>query len=443
MTSSSHTPWSGLVGVGRIEVAPARNPVTATITLPGSKSVSNRALLLAALADGQSRLGGVLKADDTYWMKTCLETLGITLAEDAGTFVVTSPGWRRWRKDGRVYMGSAGTVGRFLLGTLACVPGSIEATASDQLSRRPISPLIDALVSLGADISYLGTKGCLPVRIGDAKDIGGHVAIAGDVSSQFISGLLMAAPLMPKGLSLDVTSRIVQEDYVRITTHYMGLFGATAKAAPDLSHFGVAPQEYRPATLALEADASTATYFCALPALLGGKVTISNLGTSTTQPDFGFCDVLERMGARVTRTASTVAVEGTGKLKGGFSQDMKPNSDATPTLAALAPFADGPIHIHGVAHIRKHESDRIAVMCRILSDAGIAVEEHPDGMTISPGKPRHIVVDPHDDHRIAMSASLIGLAGAGITITEPSCVSKTCPGYFGMLQSLDLPIGEA
>lgn len=443
MTASSHTPWSGLVGIDRVELAPARKPVIATITLPGSKSVSNRALLLAALADGQSRLGGVLKADDTHWMKTCLETLGVTLAEDGGTFIVTSPGWRGWRKDGRIFMGSAGTVGRFLVGALACVPGSIEAAASDQLSRRPIAPLIDALITLGADISYLGAKGCLPVRIDKAGSIGGRVQIAGDVSSQFISGLLMAGPLMPKGLSLDVTSRIVQEDYVRITIHYMGLFGATADATPGLSHFDVAPQDYRPATLALEADASTATYFCALPALLGGRVEIANLGTTTTQPDFGFCDVLERMGARVTRTAATVSIQGSGTLQGGFSIDMKPMSDATPTLAALAPFADAPIHIHGVAHIRKHESDRIAVMCAILRDAGIAVEEHPDGMTIAPGKPRHIVVDPHDDHRIAMATSLIGLAGDGVTITEPSCVSKTCPGYFGMLKDLQLPVTEA
>ncbi len=441
MTNPESTcPWTLLADVPQLNVRPFAGRVEVALAIPGSKSVSNRALLMAAVADGPCRLSGVLRSEDTYWTVESLKRLGAEIAIAGTEFTVTRADFLTSRDSAEIFVGSAGTAARFLPGILAARAGVVTMKGSRQLQRRPIAPLVMALQALGAGIEALGEGGRLPLRIRGGGFDGGAATMAGSESSQYISGALIAAPLARTPVRLNVEGRIVQRDYVAITLAYMEKFGIAVERDDDFTHFGIAPQRYRACDLALEADASTATYFFALAALTAGRVTITNLGTGTTQPDYGFIDILARMGCTVERSPHSTSVSGPARLQGGFEIDMQPLSDAALTLAVLAPFADGPIHIHNIAHIRKHESDRIAVSCTVLGQLGIRAEERPDGFSVYPGTPRHAVIDPHEDHRVAMSFALLGLKGAGITIRDPSCVSKTCPDYFGMLEKLGVDI---
>lgn len=433
MSQSATCPWTKLADVASVDIGPIPAPANIDIALPGSKSVSNRVLLMAALADGPCRLSGVLRSEDTYWMTESLRTLGAEIAIEGTDFRILGNTLLASRTPATIFVGSSGTAARFLPGVLAARQAETLMEASAQMTKRPIASLVKGLQALGAAVETVGEGGRLPLRISGGGFDGGRVAMSGGQSSQFISGVLIAAPLSRRGVTLEVPDEIVQSDYVKITLRAMSVFGIEAETNDALTRFFVAPQRYRPADLALEADASTATYFFALAALTGGRAKITNLGTATTQPDYGFVDILERMGCRVVKTETTTEVVGGPILKGGFDIDMKPLSDATLTLAALAPFADGPIHIHNVAHIRHHESDRIKTTCEILASMGIRVEERPDGLSIYPGAPRKVAIDPRDDHRIAMSMALIGAKADGVTITTPSCVSKTCPEYFDLL----------
>jgi len=269
--------------------------------------------------------------------------------------------------------------------------------------------------------------------------------MSGAVSSQFISGVLMAGPLALNGVHVMIEDHVVQKDYVAMTLDMMETFGAIIEADEDLEDMRVETGGYRPADVMLEADASTATYFLALAAVTGGRVTVTNVGTTTRQPDLRFIDILERMGCKVIREPAAVTVAGPpgGYLKGGFDVDMRPLSDATLTLAAIAPYADGPVAIHNVAHIRKHESDRIGVMCAALAALGVPVDERPDGMTIHPARPTHGVMETHDDHRVAMALSVLGVAGEGVRLLDPGCVSKTCPPFFDLLAGLGVGVEVA
>ncbi|MER2519503.1 MAG: 3-phosphoshikimate 1-carboxyvinyltransferase [Bdellovibrionales bacterium] len=435
MSKSAACPWTKLTDVKSVEIGPLVAPVNIEVALPGSKSVSNRVLLMAALADAPCRLSGVLRSDDTYWMTESLKTLGANIAIDGSNFSIWGNNLLASRSPTRIFVGSSGTAARFLPGVLAARQAETIMAGSEQLTKRPIASLVEGLKSLGAAIETMGEGERLPLKISGGGFDGGQIAMSGAQSSQFISGVLIAAPLSRQGVTLEVPDEIVQSDYVRITLHYMKAFGVVSETNNDLTRFFVPPQQYRAANFPLEADASTATYFFALAALTGGRTKIANLGTTTTQPDYGFVDILERMGCRVVKTETTTEVVGGHPLKGGFDIDMKPLSDATLTLAAIAPFADGPIHIHNVAHIRHHESDRIKVACDILTGMGLRVEERPDGLSIYPGNPRKTEIDPRDDHRVAMSMALTGAKGNGIVIDTPSCVSKTCPEFFDLLSA--------
>jgi 3-phosphoshikimate 1-carboxyvinyltransferase len=436
--NDSACPWTKLADVAAVEVAPFRGRVDATLSIPGSKSVSNRALLMAAVADGPCRLSGVLKSEDTYWTIESLRTLGVSVEIDGTDFRVTGNNFLASMAAHDIFVGSAGTAARFLPGILAARQGPTKMSGSRQMTRRPIAPLVAALQAQGARVETMGEGQRLPLAIAGGGFDGGRISLAGGESSQYLSGALIAAPLARGPVHIDVEGRIVQRDYVAITLAYLEKFGIRVDCDEAFSTFDTVPQPYRACDLALEADASTATYFFALAALTGGTVTLANLGTDTTQPDYGFVDILQCMGCAVTRSPGSTTVTGPAQLKGGFDIDMQPLSDAALTLAALAPFADAPIHIHNIAHIRKHESDRIAVACSILGQMGIKAEERPDGLSIHPGEPRFATIDPYEDHRVAMAFALTGLRGNGIAIQGPSCVSKTCPDYFDMLGSLGI-----
>ena len=434
----SETPWTALKGVKSIRVAPASGPVVAEMMVSGSKSVSNRALILAAMAEGTSVLSGLLRSDDTWWCADALKRLGAGVEFEGTSATIAGIGQRR-PKSGPLHVGSAGTISRFLPPMLvAGDAGKWTITASKQMSKRPVGALFDALRAGGAKIEHLGEQNCFPAVVHGNSFVGGDISMSGAVSSQFISGVLMGGGQAKNGVELSVEGGIVQSEYVQITLDIMRHFGAEISAAVDFTKFSVAPGGYVARDLAVEADASTATYFAALAAVTGGKITMSNLGRNTRQPDYGFVDILERMGCTIKRSETATSVEMSGQLKGGFSVDMRPLSDATLTLAAIAPFADGPISMRGVAHIRHHECDRINAMCMSLSQLGIEVEEHEDGLTVYPGAVGSGVLETFEDHRMVMALAVLGVAGEGIELLEPESVSKTCPSFFEQLAAIGI-----
>jgi 3-phosphoshikimate 1-carboxyvinyltransferase len=416
------------VDVTRIE--PLRAPPDATLRPPGSKSITNRALLCAALADGRSNLRGALFAQDTRAMMDAVAMLGVKLRADPSTCTVEVGGiGRRSAPDGaRIDARQSGTTSRFILPAASLGGARVIVDGAPQLRGRPFGPLLTALAQLGVSVESLGVPGHLPVAVtGPVR--GGEVRLAGHVSSQFLSGLLMAAPLMEHGLRVELTSPLVSVPYVTMTLAVMRTFGVAADGLE------VEPAAYRPADLAIEPDASAAAYFFAAAAISGGRVTVEGLGAGSIQGDVAFVDILERMGARVERDAKRITVTGSGTLH-GVEVNMADISDTAQTLAAVAVFADAPTRIGGVGFIRGKESDRIGDLATELRRAGITVEIGEDGLTVMPGAVRPTRFHTYGDHRMAMSLALIGLRAPGIEIEDPGCVAKTYPEFFVDLATL-------
>lgn len=437
--SAGRSPWAPPQHQAVVIGPPAR-PIDATVTVPGSKSFSNRALLLAAVAEGSSHLEGFLRADDTYWCLQALQQLGVRARVDGDRVTVEGCGGRWPVREAELFAGSAGTVARFLPGLLAAAPaGAWRVDGSGQLRSRPLAPLVEGLQALGGQVAA-APGGGLPLQIRGGGLRGGRVRIPGSTSSQFLSGLLLAAPLAREPVTLELEDQLVQPAYVAITIELMRRFGARVEQASDLRWLRVEPGPYRAVDQILEADASTAGYFLALAAVTGGRVRVKNVGTASLQPDARLVDVLEQMGARVLRGETFLEAQGTGGLRGGFTVDMKPMSDQALTVGVLGALADGPVTVTGVGHIRRHESDRIAVLAANLGRLGARVEEHADGFTVYPGTLQPGTVDPHDDHRVAMAFALLGAHLPGLRILDPGCVAKTCPGYFQMLAGLGVRV---
>lgn len=432
----ARSPWSALNDVNEVEIIPLKEKqIDAEMVIPGSKSVTNRALIIAALAKGTSTLSGILRSDDSYWCIDSLRKLGISVEVDGNTVTIEGCNGDWPNKNPELYIGAAGTIARFLPGVLAASDsGNFLVEASHRMSERPVKPLMDALQTLGAEIEYLENEGFYPLRI-HAKGLrGGRVDISGKVSSQFISGLLLAGTYAKDDLKVHIPDDIVQHAYVKITLELMKDFGVEATYTDALDNITVPVKGYTGQTLSLEADASTASYFMALAAVTGGRVRITNLTMDTNQPDIYMTDVYEKMGCTVIRTDDYIEVQGPTQLKGGFEISMKEMSDQTLTLAVIAPFADGPLTLTEVEHIRYHESDRIHAICTELTKLGIQVEEYQDGLKVYPGTPVGTKLHSYDDHRVAMSLSLIGTKVPGVVIEDPGCVSKTCPNYYELLK---------
>ena len=436
--SEALSPW-GMPPAHAVEIKPLRQKLDVSIAIPGSKSFTNRALVMAAVAKGASRLRSPLFSDDSYWCVDALKKLGLSVEADKNNDVISVTGTGSFRMSGDApYIGSAGTIARFLPGVLAArAEGKVTLTSSSQLAKRPVAEMIEGLRQLGAQIEMPET-GSFPMTITGGSLKGGEATISGKISSQFISGLLIAAPLAKEPVTLHITDNIVQADYVRMTLSMMKDFGIKVEHDDALSWFKIQPQDYVAQDLVLEADASTSTYFFALAAATQSRVTVTNLNPETLQPDFGFINYLEALGCDVQRAGHHVTIVGPAKLKDGQVFDFNPCSDSTPAFIAVAPFADGVLQVTNVEHIRKHESDRLTVMRETLENAQIGVVEAADGLTVTPGAPAYVTVDPHDDHRMAMAFSIMAVAGAGGKILDPACVSKTCPDYFQLLQKLGI-----
>ena len=421
-----------------LPVDPIGGALDAVAVVPGSKSITNRALVCAALARGTSTIVGLLRSDDTDAMVQGLGSVGIEidLAAEAGspvTAVVRGTAGlippARTAIDAR----QSGTTARFLLPLLALGTGGYEVTAHPQMQARPMGETFDALRSLGVRIED-PRPGHLPATL-HAGVTSGALSIAGNVSSQFLSGLLLIAPCLPSGLTISLRTELVSRPYVDLTISVMASFGALVDQ-PDDRTFVVAPTGYQATTYLVEPDASAASYPLAAAALVGGTVTVEGLGTAALQGDAAFADVLGAMGARVERTStSTTVTAARGSLRGG-TYDFTHISDTAQTLAVLAPFADSPVTITGIGFIRRKEIDRIDAVATELRRCGIRVDVGDDGWTIHPGPVAPAVIETSDDHRMAMSFALVGLVAPGIEIAGPACVAKTFPGYWDLLDVL-------
>jgi 3-phosphoshikimate 1-carboxyvinyltransferase len=336
-----------------------------------------------------------------------------------------------------LFVGTAGTAARFLGAALALGPGQYVLDGTARMRERPMADLFAALRALGASVDELGAPGCLPVRISGRARSTSDVALVvpGTSSSQFLSGLLLAAPCFGGNVTLDVEGDLVSKPYLDLTAHVMADFGVEVQAQ-GYRRFSVSKgQRYTGRDYAVEPDASAASYFFAAAAICNGRVTVEGLGSATRQGDYRIVDILEKMGARVERSSDRTTVTGTGRLS-GVEVDMSDLTDVAQTLAMVATFAEGPTRITGIGFIRHKETDRIGHVVKELHRLGIAAEEEADGYVVRPGPARPARVETYDDHRMAMSFALLGLRHPGITILDPGCTAKTFPNYFEVLESL-------
>ena len=421
-----------------LAIRPLVRPPAATIAVPGSKSITNRALLLAALAEGRSVLSGALFGDDTHYMVDALRALGVPVALDAarGRVIVDGCGGRWPVRRGDLFVGNAGTAMRFLTAAVCLGNGQYRITGSARMQERPIGELVEALRQLGADITC-SAQGTPPVAI-DARGLrGGSVTLGAERSSQFLSALLMVAPYASSDVAVALRGDLIAQPYVDMTIAVMSQWGAAAVALPSAPRgFTVAAhQRYRAQPYAIEPDASSAHYFWAAAALTAGTVRVPGVGNTSLQGDVAFAALLADMGAEVDVQRDHIAVTGRGPLR-GVDRDLNAFSDTVPTLAVLAPFATDPVRIRNVAHLRWQESDRLHAVATELTRLGAAVRELDDGLAIEPSALHGGTVETYDDHRIAMAFALIGLKVPDIRLENPGCVAKTFPDYFERLELL-------
>jgi 3-phosphoshikimate 1-carboxyvinyltransferase len=419
----------------------AARPLDATVIVPGSKSITNRALLVAALADGPSALRGALHSDDTRYMAAALAALGISVESDeAGArFRVEGGGGTFPAPEAELFVGNSGTTMRFLTAALPLGRGRYRIDGVPRMRQRPIAPLLAALNDLGADARSEADTGCPPVVVQAAGLRGGQARMAGDLSSQYFSALLMAAPYAREGVDIAVLSDLVSKPYLPMTAAVMAAFGVTADLdTATWRRLGVRPgQRYTGRDYQIEPDASNASYFFAAAAVTGGRVRVDGLGRDSTQGDLQFVEVLRQMGAEVAIGDDFTEVHGPrdGDLR-GVDLDLGPISDTAQTLAAIAPLASGVTTIRGVAHARLKETDRVAALATELRRLGQEVDEFPDGLRIAPRPIRPADIDTYDDHRMAMSFAVAALRAPGIRLRDPGCVAKTFPTFFDLLDAV-------
>lgn len=422
----------------RMEMTPA-GTLSATIRPPGSKSITNRALICAALARGDSRLSGALASEDTQVMVAALRQLGLHLEHDltAAEIRVRGGAGRLPVQQADLFVANSGTTIRFLAAMLAACQGTFRLDGVPRMRERPIGDLLETLERLGAQATSDLNNGCPPVTIHAQGLRGGRATVRGNVSSQFLSGLLLACPYANQDVEIVVEGELVSQPYVHMTLEVMRSFGVEVNA-DQLSSFRIPGRScYRGCDYAIEPDASAASYFWAAAAIAGGQVTVQGLGRDALQGDVAFCDCLRQMGCQVDYQADQITVH--GRPLHGIEVDMNAISDTVQTLAAVAIFASGPTTITGVAHIRHKETDRIGDLARELRKLGAWVEELPDGLRITP-QPLHAAeIATYHDHRMAMSLALVGLRVPGVVILDPGCTQKTYPAYFSDLARLTQP----
>ena len=419
-----------------MQITPISHPLSATVRVPGSKSLTNRALLIASLANGKTRLTNALFSDDSRYFAKALQTLGfeVRMDEVKHEMTVTGLGGKIPVDKAELFIGNAGTAARFLSAFLTLGNGEYILDGEPRMRERPIGDLVKALAELGAKLET--TNNCPPVKIYASGLPGGKTQIAGDISSQFLSALLMVAPYAQYPIEITLSTELNSKPYVDMTIAIMQDFGVKVKR-DEYQSFRVPITNYESRiTYLIESDVSAASYFFAAPAICGGTIRVENISRNSKQGDIEFLDVLKQIGCQIMEGGNYIEVTGAESLI-GIDIDMRDIPDTAQTLAAIAPFASSPTRIRGIASARVKETDRVSATCTELKRLGVQVEEHEDGMIIYPCqtfKPANI--QTYNDHRMAMAFSLIGLRKKGVTIENPSCVSKTFPNYFEVLETL-------
>jgi 3-phosphoshikimate 1-carboxyvinyltransferase len=413
--------------------------VSGEVQIPGSKSLSNRILLLAALAKGTTTITNLLDSDDVRHMLNALSSMGVeySLSDDKRTCTLTGQAGPLGQASDHLFLGNAGTAMRPLCAALCLSNGEYELTGEPRMYERPIGDLVDALLQLGADITYLGEDNYPPLRIRAHGLKGGEVSIKGNISSQFLTALLMAAPLAESDLTITVDGELVSKPYIDITLHTMKLFGVEVDNQ-DYQRFVVkAGQTYQsPGEIMVEGDASSASYFLAAAAIKGGTVRVYGVGADSVQGDKRFAEVLEAMGAEVTYGPTFIEVTGTGALN-AVDMDMNHIPDAAMTIATAALFAEGTTAIRNIYNWRVKETDRLSAMATELRKVGAGVVEGEDFIEVTPTDTlKHASIDTYDDHRMAMCFSLVALSDTPVTINDPGCTRKTFPEYFQLFESI-------
>lgn len=420
----------------QVNVQRLHQPISATVTVPGSKSLTNRALVCAALATGPSKLFNVASGDDTLAMIDGLTAMGARCITKGSEVEIVTPIDRTWGDDVTVHANLAGTTSRFLTAVAALRTGCTTVTGNRELLRRPMAPLFESLSLLGAQITSLEDPGHLPVRVCGGYQTGHELTVRGDTSSQFVTALLLIGPALVNGLKIKIHGQIVSEPYLAMTCAVMNDFAAQVdRVGIDL--FEVRSQSYSGRHYVVEPDASSASYPLAAAAIVGGSVRVLSVGASSVQGDVRFVDILRDMGCSVgsTDTELTVSRSAQSALV-GIEINMASMSDLVPSVAAVAMYATTPTRISGVGFIRHKESDRLEDLAIELRKLGGEIEVTSDGLVIHPSQVHGGVVDPHHDHRIAMALSLVGLTCDGVVITNSDVVSKSWPEFWTMLRAL-------
>ncbi len=418
-----------------MEIAVRRRPVRAVVRPPGSKSITNRALVVSALAGGgASRLGGPLDADDTEVMRAGLRRLGVLIDDVDDPWLVLGTGGGLSTPDGVLDVGASGTTARFLTAVAALAPAEVTIDGSKRMRERPIGDLASALGEAGVEVST--SAGFLPLTVGGGGFSGGEITVDVSRSSQFLSALLMTAPLARRETVIRTRGTLVSGPYVQTTLEVMRAFGAEVESG-DRRTLRVNPCGYRASAFEVEADASAAVYPMAAAAITGGVVGVEGLSPGSTQADLGVVEVLEEMGCAVRWQGTRLVVEGPpdGALA-GVDRDMSGMPDAVLGLSVVCLFADGPSRLRRLGTLRLKETDRLAALACELSRAGAEATVEGNDLIIAPRPLRPARFHTYDDHRLAMSFALVGLRQAGVEILDPGCVTKTWPGFFTMLETL-------
>ncbi len=419
-----------------LEIIP--RPISrATVRVPGSKSYTHRVLIAAALAEGESLVDGALFSRDTELTARALESFGAGISADSGQcrFAVKGTGGSLQPYSGDIYLENSGTSMRLLTAIAALGRGDYILDGTPRMRQRPMAELLAALRQLGVPALSLAGSGCPPIRITGGHLIGGPVEIDCGISSQYLSGLLLAAPLTEKGMDIRVVKGPVSRPYIELTLTVMRRFGIEVEHRDYLEFSVAGGQRYQPGNYLVEPDCSQAGYFWAAAAICGAEITVLGIEAGSAQGDLNFVRVLEEMGCRVEFSGEGITVTGGPKLR-AVDVDMGNMPDLVPTLAVVAAFAEGTTTITNVAHLRAKESDRLAAVAAELGKIGIEAECGPDTITVTGGTPHGAAIKTYDDHRIAMSFSLVGLKTPGIHIEDEMCVSKSFPNYWDVFHQL-------
>lgn len=410
--------------------------IDATVRVPGSKSYTQRALIAASLANGQSFVTGPLISEDTEYLIKGLKLLGAVIGFQGSDLTVLGTGGKLATPSGAIYLGNNGTGLRLLTGTVSLGHGTFVLDGNARMRQRPIQPLLDALKNIGSNAVCIEENGCPPVEVHAAGIAGGKTALAGGLSSQYLSSLLLAAPYARRDTEIEVLGSLPSRPYVEMTLDVMARFGVEVSVTEDKSFLVKARQKYRPTEYVVEGDVSSATYFMAAAAICGGTVRIPNIKGGSVQGDLRFADILETVGCKVSASRKGLEITGPLSNHADLSFDLHDVPDMVPALAIVCAFRKGKTILKNIGHLRIKESDRIAALTHELQKIGARAEEKADEMLVQ-GIPTHgAEIDCYSDHRIAMSFAIAGLAIEGISIKDPACVKKSFPDFWEKLESL-------